>query len=257
MIDIKYSKDYRNRLGFSNQGGVKSFFAAKDIIPTVDFGYIELLNNRLFEIVDKINNLVVPEIRVPDPGIFCRENISVVFETLRENNILPRLNNQGRRSEEVYFSFMRGYVISAYFTNALSHIFETPAENIVVIGDDDFEKIETFKRTAKADIEIRRSDGTRIRIEVQSGFQGINDIKQHKVLEAKRINREMNIPSVVVHFDLHNGQVAFVRIDGIEDDDVNWITRQQMEGQTVFNIDQNYFVWKLTELPPRYSDLSF
>jgi len=67
----------------------------------------------------------------------------------------------------------------------------------------------------------------------------------------------MNIPSVVVHFDLYNGQVAFVRIDGIEDDDVNWITRQQMEGQTVFNIDQNYFVWKLTELPPRYSDLSF
>jgi len=29
-----------------------------------------------------------------------------------------------------------------------------------------------------------------------------------------------------------------------------------MEGQTVFNIDQNYFIWKLTENPPKISDLS-
>ena len=52
----------------------------------------------------------------------------------------------------------------------------------------------------------------------------------------------------------NNGQVAFVQVDNINDEDVNWITRQQMEGQTVFNIDQNYFIWKLTELPPKISD---
>lgn len=63
--------------------------------------------------------------------------------------------------------------------------------------------------------------------------------------------------SLVIHFDLYNGQVAFVRIDEVDDDNINWITRQQMEGQTVFNIDQNYFAWKLTEKPPRYIDLSF
>lgn len=256
MIDIKYSKDYRTKLGFSSQGGVKSFFAAKDITPTVDFAYIDLLNNRLFEIVRKINDLVVPDIKVSDLSIFCRENISDVFASLLANNIFARLNNQGRRSEEVYFSFMRGYIISSFFTKALSHIFGVPAENIAVIGDDDLVNIDTFKRTAKADIEIRLIDETSIRIEVQSGFQGTNDIKQHKVLEAKRIRRDMNIPSIVVHFDLFNGQVAFVRIDEIEDNDVNWITRQQMEGQTVFNIDSNYFIWRLTEFPPKYSDLS-
>ena len=51
--------------------------------------------------------------------------------------------------------------------------------------------------------------------------------------------------------------MAFVKIDEVDDDSVNWITRQQMEGQTVFNIDQNYFAWKLTENPPKYTDLSF
>ncbi len=256
MIDQKYFKEYRAKLGFSEQFKVKSFFAAKDITPTVDFDYIELLNARLFEIVDKINRLVVPEIQVLDMDLFCKENITEVFDILRSNNIIYRLNNQGRRPEEVYFSWMRGFVISSYFINALSIIFDVQAENIELIGDDALMNIDTFKRSPKADIQICLSDGTNIRIEVQSGFQGINDIKQHKVLEAQRLRREENIPSLVIHFDLFNGQVAFVRIDEIEDNNVNWITRQQMEGQTVLNIDQNCFLWKLTEFPPQYVNLT-
>jgi len=41
----------------------------------------------------------------------------------------------------------------------------------------------------------------------------MNDIKQHKVLEAKKIKREEKISSMIIHFDLFNGQVAFVKID--------------------------------------------
>ena len=54
-----------------------------------------------------------------------------------------------------------------------------------------------------------------------------------------------------MHFDVFNGQVAFVRLDTIDDENMNWITRQQMEGQTVFNIDQGYFGWRvMNPLPP-------
>jgi hypothetical protein len=257
IIDSRYFREYRGKLGFSNQSGVKVFFGAKDIVPTVDYNYIGLLNDRLVEIVEKINDLVVEDIKVEDLDLFCDENIMSVFAKLRKNNIVARLNNQGRRPEEVYFSWMRGFVISSYFLSALSQVFDVDVENIDLIGDDDLVNIETFKRTPKADLQINLKDGEKVRIEVQSGFQGINDIKQHKVLEAKKIKREENISSMVIHFDLFNGQVAFVRIDEIEDDSVNWITRQQMEGQTVFNIDQNYFVWKLIESPPKYKDLSF
>jgi hypothetical protein len=254
MIDTKYFKEYREKLGFNNQNGVKAFFAAKDIIPTVDYNYIALLNNRLFEIVAKIDEIIVDDIRIENLDSFCSENIETVFTKLKNYDILKRLNNQGRRPEEVYFSWMRGYVISSYFLSALSQIFDIDIENIDLIGDDDLVNIETFKRTPKADLQICLRTGEKIRIEVQSGFQGINDIKQHKVLEAKKIKKEENISSIVVHFDLFNGQVAFVKIDEIDDDSVNWITRQQMEGQTVFNIDQNYFIWKLTENPPRYTE---
>ena len=254
-IDAKYFKEYREKLGFTNQGGIKAFFAAKDITPTVDYGYIDLLNTRLEEIVKKINQLVDKSIKIENSERFCDENIKRVFNKLKSHNILPRLNNQGRRPEEVYFSWMRGFVISSYFMNALQQIFEVDIKDITLIGDDDLENIEFFKRTPKADLQINLKNGEKIRIEVQSGFQGINDIKQHKVLEAGKIKRETGASSMVIHFDLFNGQVAFVKIDEINDDNINWITRQQMEGQTVFNIDQNYFVWKLMEKPPKYSDL--
>jgi hypothetical protein len=254
-IDNKYPKEYRAKLGFTNQNLAKAFFSAKDIIPTVDFKYISLLNARLCEIVEKINELVVEELKVSEVSDFCAENIEDVFEKLKKHEIIPRMNNLGRRTEEVYFSWMRGYVIANYFTKAISMIFDVSEDKIKLVGDDDMDNLDNFKKTPKADLEVAMNNGQNMRIEVQSGFQGINDIKQHKVLEAKRIKREEGVSSMVVHFDLFNGQVAFVRLDDIEEDDVNWITRQQMEGQTVFNMDQNYFAWKLTELPPKFDDL--
>ena len=207
MTDTKYFREYRNLLGFSNQDNVKKFFGAKDITPLVDYDYIKLLNNRLIEIILKINTLVVDEIKNDDVDVFCKDNICSVFEKLKENEILPRLNNQGRRPEEVYFSWMRGFVISNYFLKALTKIFDVSLDNIILIGDDDFQNIESFKRTPKADLQITLGN-VKIRVEMQSGFQGINDIKQHKVLEAKRIKREENISSMVIHFDLFNHRTS-------------------------------------------------
>lgn len=117
------------------------------------------------------------------------------------------------------------------------------------------QKIETFKRTPTADLQLNLDGIGKVRLEVQSGFQGINDIKQHKVMEAKRIFQSDATITLVIHFDIYNGQVGIVRVDNVSDNDINWITRQQLEGQTVFNIDQNYFVWKLTEDCPTTEDI--
>jgi hypothetical protein len=256
MIDTKYFKEYRLKLGFTNQQNVKKFFGAKDITPTIDYNYISRLNNRLIDIIKKINDIIPSEIKIDNLELFINENITNVYTKLKTHQIIEKLNNQGRRPEEVYFSWMRGYIVSIYFLKALSFIFETDLSNIKIIGDDDLVDINSFKRTPTADLEISLDEFKKIRIEIQSGFQGINDIKQHKVLEAKKIANEKNIPTIAIHFDLFNGQVAFVRLDTIEDNDINWITRQQMEGQTVFNIEQNYFIWKLIEKPPLFNELN-
>lgn len=47
MITTQYFREYRKELGFTNQSDVKKFFAGKDITPTVDYSYINLLNTRL------------------------------------------------------------------------------------------------------------------------------------------------------------------------------------------------------------------
>ena len=256
-ITAEYFGRYRKGLGFSNQIDVKNFFGAKDIIPGVDFDYLKLLNRRLFEIVKRINGAVATEIRNDDLKSFKKEHIDRCFNTMKKSGILSKLNNQGRRPEQVYFSWMRGFVVSNYFLKAVSLIFGVDVSNIDLIGDDDFKSVESFKRTPKADLEIKLNGNETVRIEIQSGFTGINDIKQHKVLEAKRYFRETGNQTIAIHFDLYNGQVAFIKLGEIEDNSINWITRQQMEGQTVFNIDQNYFIWKITEKPVKYNEINF
>ena len=118
-IANEYFRDYRKKLGFSSQADVKNFFGAKDITPTVDINYIKLLNKRLSEIIDKINNVVALEIKNEDIAAFKRLHIDQTFEIIKSNNILPVLNNQGRRPEQVYYSWLRGYVLSSYFLKSI------------------------------------------------------------------------------------------------------------------------------------------
>ena len=244
-IDPQYFREYRQKLGFNSQDNTKKFFAAKDIEAKISYDYIDALNQRLHEVLLKVNSILDDSVKCNNIETFYQNSVITTFEKMKASGILPKLNNQGRRPEEVYFSWIRGYSLAQLFEKSLKFIFE--CDNIKSIGDDDFSSLETFKRTPKADFEIL-VHGDKIRIEAQTGFQGINDIKQHKVLEAKKLTSQA-IQTWAIHFDLFNGQVAFVRLDSIEDNDVRWITRQQMEGQTVFAIDQNSFLWKITNKP--------
>lgn len=256
MTDIpaNYFKQYRARIGFTNQAEAKEYLSAKDVCPGIDFSYIAEMNQRICGIVEKLNSVSSSEMRRADLSGFSQNYIFRPFEIIRSAGLLPRLNNQGRRPEEVLFSWLRGYAVSEYFTPAISKIFDVDLSSITQIGDDDLRTLETFRRSPKADLELRREDKI-FRIEVQSGFQGINDIKEHKLQEARRVFRDLKIKTICIHIDLYNGQVAFVQLDSIQENDVNMVTRQQMEGQSVFAIDQNFFKWRLLDSPPAFQDL--
>ena len=164
------------------------------------------------------------------------------------------MNNQGRRPEEVLFSWLRGYAVVEFFTPSISRIFDIGVNSIINIGDDNLDDIAFFRRSPKADLKINKK-GRSIKVEVQSGFQGINDIKEHKVKEAGRTKTIDGISTICVHFDLYNGQVAFVQLDKIKNNDINFVTRQQMEGQSVLTIDQNYFKWRLLDKAPSLNEI--
>lgn len=249
-----YFKRYRQSIGFKNQNDAKHFLAGKDVAPSVDFQYIDILNKRLVEIITKINDIADESYKRSNMPDFAEKNICKPYRIIKESGLLPRLNNQGRRPEQVLFSWLRGYAIAEYFTPAFSKIFDVSLSSITQIGEDDLRNIETFRRSPKADLEIMKNSN-KIRIEVQSGFQGINDIKEHKVREASRVYSDYGNHSVCIHIDLFNGQVAFVQLDTIQENDVNFVTRQQMEGQSVFSIDQNYFKWRLLDCLPLFEEL--
>jgi len=250
----QYFKKYRSSIGFSNQSDAKQYLAGKDVTPGIDFSYINDLNKRIEGIIGKINAVADSSYKRSNLSKFAEDYIYTPYNIIKSSGLLSRLNNQGRRPESVLFSWLRGYTVAEYFTPAFSKILDVKLSSITQIGDDDFRNIETFRRSPKADLEIKKN-GKLIRVEVQSGFQGINDIKEHKVREARRVYEDTQCRTICIHIDLFNGQVAIVQLDTIQGNDVNWVTRQQMEGQTVFSIDQNYFKWRLLDEFPVFADL--
>lgn len=244
----KYCREYRKRLGFGSKDDAREFLSAKNITPAVDMAYVGQLNARIEDIIKKLDTVIHASVRCGSIEAFIHRNLKAPLAAIKDNGLLPVLNNQGRRPEQVLFSWMRGYAMAQYFTPSLVKILQVKSADISSVGDDDWRSKDTFSRTPKADFEVKVGK-KRVRIEIQSGFQGINDVKQHKVIEARRLFSTEAKPTLCLHADVFNGQVALIRLDTIEEGDQHWITRQQMEGQTVFNIDQNSFCWRLTEAP--------
>lgn len=248
------NREFRRLLGFTNQDKAKKFFKATDFV-VVNWARVERCNERLKEIFHAVNQAVHADIRVDDIDQFCTK-VDDTYQILKDNNILPRMNNYGRAPDDVYYSWMRGYLVCEYFSNALAQIFSVEEEAIAIVGDDQLTDIETFSQSPTADLEITLSDSS-VRIEVQSGFTGINDIKKHKVVEAKRLLSETGTRSYVVHFDLFNGKAALIDISSIDNSSVHWENRAQMEDQQVFSIPQNAFLWDLTDEPQSYTAILY
>lgn len=248
------SKDYRRQLGFTNQATLKKHFKATDII-CINWNKIEQCNQRLKDMFRMINQVVHPSVRWTNMDEIDYE-IDTAYTIMRDNNILPRLNNYGRYPEDLYYNWMRGYLVCKYFAPALAIIFDVSEELIRTVGHDSLTEIETFSQSPVADLEIQINN-TVIRLEIQSGYTGLNDIKAHKVKEAYRALKNECILSYVVHFDLFNGTMALVDITNIDEDSIHWVARSQMEGQRVFSIPDEAFRWFLPHKPPHYLDILF
>ena len=248
MFDVK---EYRKDLGYTNQSSLKSFFDSKDIIREVDFDYICRLNKRLIEIIQAIDNAVANDIKPDNLDSFIDLNINKVYKYMLENNLLHKFsNNKQRQTERSYYDWSRGRVVANYFKKAMSIIFNVEENNIKTIGLDNLDNPSSFSKAPTADFEIKTKKNGVFRIEFQCGFQGVNDIKEHKVLEASKVYKNNKIRSLIIHVDLFNGCVAFVDISNIDEENINWEYRQQFEGKKVFHINEKYFIWNLSEKPP-------
>lgn len=249
--DKESRREYRRRLGLTSQESAKGFFAARDLPSEVDLAHVSLLASRVEEIVSKLNGEMHPSVRWEDMTAFCNQFVKTPASKIVSSGLINSMKNQGRRPEQVFFSWLRGYSLLEFFTPALAHIFGVQIKNITKIGDDDLSKPETFRRTARADLELDLSS-VLTRVEVQTGLQGVNDIKSHKVKEAHSAWTRRGIATVCAHFDIYNGRAALVPLHEIPAKGPDWITRPQMEGQDVLPIAASHFRWDFNSPPPRW-----
>ena len=248
-------QQFRKSMGFTNQEKIKQYYKATDCV-CINWVKIHKLNDRLKDIFSRLHQVVHTSIQIDDINAFCSD-IDAAFTIMKDNNIFHRLNNFGRLPEDVYYNWMRGYCVAQYFTRAIATLLNVEENAICQIGMDNLEDIETFSQSPMADVEVRLPDNTTIRFEVQSGYTGINDIKKHKVDEAKRVFLSEGIRSYVIHFDLFNGRVAVVDISEIDDSNTNYTVNERFEGQTVFSIPADAFRYNLVDQPPAFDEIIY
>ncbi len=229
----------------TSQAHVKDFLAAKDVKPEVDVAYLNALTSRVSMMAKTLHT---PMQRKPDRDAVL-EKLDAATKAVSKNDyeILKKLSNYGRRREQVFFNWLRGLMTVELLMPTIESSFECDGKDIAGIGDDKLDSVETFNQTPAADLQVTVRKKI-IRVEVQGGFQGIHDVKEHKVREAEK-HRKSGTPTILFHADFFNGQLAILRLDKVDPKDSNWESRQQMEGQSVFSIPPEDFHWLLSDAP--------
>jgi hypothetical protein len=170
------SKEFRKEIGFTNKGKMKEWLGAKDIVVP-NFPLLQRYNSRLSEIFNKINT----QLSVPFTGNID-EIIIKDFITMKDHNILEKLNNHGRSLESVYYAWRMGSLAEIVFTPFIAD--KLNLKTVEKNGSDDLTNPETFKRTGDADLIDKVAN---IRIDVQCGTgEGDPTIKKHKFDHAEK-----------------------------------------------------------------------
>lgn len=166
------SKKYRKDIGFTSKSKCFDFFSAKDIL-SIDWTRVNLFNERLIDIGNRVQNQLVVK-----NNLNVKEFVLDSFEIIKTNKIIEEcFTNHGRANEDVYFSWMLGYLVEQIFTPFIQH--ELKMNSVVRIGGDDLSNPKTFKRVSVADL---LDPITKTSVDVQCGGKdGKVTIKKSKV----------------------------------------------------------------------------
>lgn len=245
-------KQFRTLMGFSSEGKTKKHLKFTDEIP-IDWERLEACTARVKDIFARINPIVHPEVQINIDEF--NSKIDNVFNEMRKNELFQKLTNNGRNPVDVYYNWLRGYAVCEFFIKSIANIFQVPTDNIKRIGKDDFTNIKVFKRTSDADLEIMINEALTFKLEVQSGFTGVNDIKKTKIDRAKNVKKNENMDSYLIHFDIFNGQVALYLTSNMNVNEGAW--KLKFENSKTIPIPNDAFKWNLEDKPLKYTKLVY
>ena len=219
------TKEYRKAMGFTRKDEFQKYLSAKDI-KEPNWTLIQKQNSRLDNIFNKINQ----KLEVPYDGNISQDIIDT-FMQIKNNNILPRMRNNGRAMEDVYYSWMLGYLTEKIFTPFI--VDKLILGKLERNGGDDLTSIDTFKRTGDADLIDKTAD---VRIDVQCGTgEGVATIKRHKVDHALKHDGA----SYCFLIGLFTGTYAIVNLKDIKDE--LFYKNERWENQLCWDVPETSF----------------
>jgi len=222
------SKEYRKAMGFTRKDVFQKYLSAKDI-KEPNWILIQKQNSRLDNIFTKINQ----QLSIPYQGNISQDIIDT-FMQIKNNNILPRMRNNGRAMEDVYYSWMLGFMAEKVFTPFI--IDKLILGKLERNGGDDLTSIDTFKRTGEADLIDKTAD---VRIDVQCGTgEGVATIKKHKVDQAVKVGGT----TYAALFGLMTGTYAFIKLNDLnESKDIHFYANPSWENQLCWDVPEDKF----------------
>lgn len=218
------TRDYRKELGFTNGTLAREYLTGKDI-KDINWSLIEKYNERLISIFKRINE-TIPNFKYNHS---IDELVQLSYRTIRKNEILQKLNNNGRSPESVYFVWMQGFLAATIFK---SFIENKMGLNLKQNGADDLSQPEYFARKSDADFV---DENKKVFVEVQSGFKGTKvDIKKSKIL-----NRKNGYTHYIVCLDCFNGSYIIINVnDLLALPDSVWYVNTLWEGSLCYTVPE-------------------
>lgn len=224
------SKEYRKTLGFTNKAKLIKYLKANDI-KEPNWPIIYQRNERLIEIFSLVNSLlnIWKEADI-------REIVDTTTQIIKDHDILSTMNNHGRAIEDVYYTWLQGYLAEIIFTPLIEAELGTVVPGggkLVRNGGDDLTNPENFKRTAAADLIGIDFSNKKVLVDVQAGFSssGGFDIKKHKVIEACK-NKEYD--SYVFFANIVDGTYYLQNLKELEDKEFK--PNPRWEGQLCWSV---------------------
>lgn len=216
------TKQFRKLLGFKSATTTKVFLTAKDIVK-INWELIESYNDRLLDIFDRLQNTL------PYSQQNLRTVVQDAYSTIRQHDILTRLNNHGRTPESVYFSWMQGYLSAIVFQPLIESELQCQLEQN---GADDLSKPDTFARKSDPDLVDHRK---KLFVEIQSGFRGsAMDIKKSKV------KAPTEYEYYIASFDCFNGRYCVLNTrDLLNLSEDEWYVNPRWEGALCYTVPEN------------------
>lgn len=249
-------KSWRLLVGYSASKPFENFLKATDVKTNIDYDALIPYADRVRDILRLLNQNIHEDAKHADEVGLIESAVDRPAEFLRTNDLVRRFRNYGRAPSDVYFSWLRGYAIAEFLLPAMSALFEVAPDRIEKVGGDRLRSPDDFEQSATADYIVRPNSRQAWRIEIQSGFATLHDIKKHKFDEAQRVLSHDGQPSAVLHFDVLNGRVALVALHARGPSRSPWVVRRQFEGQQVVEIPESAFTWSVVDQPVDFSQPS-